>query len=187
MLMKKGKYDIAHFHSFKMSILGRFAAYMARVPAIYFTVHGWGINEYQPKWMQKMLGFVEKIAGRQCTMGLCVSKYLMDIGIENGWLQPNKACVIYNGIDMAPAIKGKLRNELKIDDDTIIIGTIMRLLEPKQPVYTIQVFDEVLKRGYKVKLVIIGDGPLNQECRSTIQKLDIGIIIQESLYQMAGK
>jgi len=172
-LMKREKYDISHFHSSKMGILGRFAAYMAGIPAIYFTVHGWGINEYQPKWVQKMLGFAERIAGLRCTMCVCVSKYVMDIGIKKGWLRPAKASVIYSGIDVAPAVKDKLRNELNIDDNTIIIGTIMRLLEPKQPVYTIEVFNEVLRKGYRAKLVIIGDGPLDQECRTTIQKLGI--------------
>ena len=77
-LMKKERYDIAHFHSSKMGILGRLAAFMAGVPKIYFTVHGWGINEYQPEWLQKMLGLAEKVAGRRCTMCLCVSHHHMD-------------------------------------------------------------------------------------------------------------
>jgi len=172
-LMRKERYDIAHFHSSKMGILERLAAFMAGVPKIYFTVHGWGINEYQPEWLQKMLGFAEKVAGRTCTMCLCVSRYHMYKGISRGWLQPGKARVIYNGIDPAPVIQGKLRRELNIQEDMAIIGSVMRLREPKQPVYTIQVFNEILKRGYRAKLIIMGDGPMNESCRQIIRQLGL--------------
>ncbi len=172
-IMRSNKYDIVHFHSSKMGILGRLAAYLAGVKNIYFTVHGWGINEYQPKWLQKLLGLAETLCGRKCTMCLCVSKYHRDIGIKMGWLSPEKSAVIYNGIDEAPTTVGKLRKELNIEDDVLIIGTTMRLREPKQPIYTIQVLNEILSKGYRAKLVIIGDGPLRDKCIETIDSLGI--------------
>ena len=172
-IMKSKRYDIAHFHSSKMGILGRLAANMAGVPKIYFTVHGWGINEYQPKWMQRLLGNAERTAEQRCTKILCVSEYHRNMGIKMGWLKPDKSCVIYNGIDQAPTIIGKLRNELNIEEDIPIIGSVMRLREPKQPMYTIEVFNEILRRGHKVKLVIVGDGPMYDDCKMTIDRLEI--------------
>lgn len=182
-IMEKGRYDIAHFHSSKMGILGRLAAHMAGVPKIYFTVHGWGINEYQPKWLQGMLGFAERVAGRRCTMCMCVSNYHMDMGLRHGWLEGDRACVIYNGIDEPPASKGKLPMELQIGDEMPIIGTVMRLREPKQPVYTIEVFNEVLKRGYRAKLVIVGDGPMRADCENAIERLGL----EEDVYMLGTR
>lgn len=172
-IMKTEKYDMAHFHSSKMGILGRLAARMAGVPRIYFTVHGWGINEYQSRWLQRVLGLAEKVAGRWCNLSICVSKYHMNLGLKMGWLKPNKACVLYNGIDMAPITRGRLRQELNIEENIPIIGTIMRLREPKQPVFTIEVFKEILNMGHKAKLIIIGDGPMYKDCRVSIDQLEL--------------
>ena len=172
-IMRRNKYDIVHFHSSKMGILGRLAAYLAGVKNIYFTVHGWGINEYQPKWLQKLLGSAERFSGKRCTMCLCVSKYHRETGIKMGWLRPEKSAVIYNGIDEAPTTVGKLRTELNIEEDVLIVGSIMRLREPKQPLYTIRVFNEILNQGHRVKLVIIGDGPFRDKCNDLIKYLGI--------------
>ena len=45
--MRNGKYPVVHTHSSKAGILGRWAAWLARVPVIIHTVHGWGFTEYQ--------------------------------------------------------------------------------------------------------------------------------------------
>lgn len=182
-LMKKGNYDIAHFHSSKMGILGRLAAKMARVPKVYFTVHGWGINEHQPKWIQSVLGFAERLAGNWCTMAMCVSKHHMDVGIKMKWLKPDKTCVIYNGIDIAPILSGGLRNELNVGEDVPLIGTIMRLRKPKQPVYTIEAFNKVLKMGYNAKLIIVGDGPMYKDCKLAIKEH----MLEDSVYMLGTR
>ena len=172
-LMRKNRYDIAHFHSSKMGILGRLAAHIARIPRIYFTVHGWGINQFQPIWLQKVLGFAERVAGRFCTMCFCVSKYHRNMGLKMRWLKPEKSLVIYNGIDEAPTGTSGLREEFDIEEDLPVIGTVMRLREPKQPIFTIKVMNEILKRGHKAKLIIVGDGPMYDDCRLTISKFKL--------------
>lgn len=163
-IMKKGKFQIAHFHSSKMGILGRFAAWFARVPKIFFTVHGWGINESQSCLKRRIFSLLEMISGKLCTKIICVSKYDRDKGIRNNWIDENKACLIRNGVSTGFSSKGKLRNELNIDENIPIIGTITRLREPKDPIFTINVFAEIKSRGYNTKLIIIGDGPLIEKC-----------------------
>jgi glycosyltransferase involved in cell wall biosynthesis len=172
-VIKKGKYDITHFHSSKMGILGRWAAWMAKTPKILFTVHGWGINEYQPWFLQKILGFIERITGRVCNHIICVSKQHQDIGIQNKWINPQKTSVVYNGLSLPPDTKEKLRRELKIDKDITIIGTIMRLRDPKDPLFTIRVFYRLKKYDFKMKLVIIGEGPLRSNSEKLIEELDL--------------
>ena len=170
-IMKRGRYHIVHLHSSKMGILGRWAAKLAGVPKILFTVHGWGINEYQPRIVQKVLGFAERISGRISDMTICVSRYHLDKGIKMGWLNPSKSYVIYNGISDAPDIYGKLKTEIKIMPDTFLIGTIMRLRAPKEPLFTIRVVKNLIDKGFNTKLVIIGDGPLKRQCMDLIKEL----------------
>lgn len=177
LIMKKGQFHIAHFHSSKMGILGRWAAWAARVPKNYFTVHGWGINEYQPPLLRKLLGTAERLAGKVCTRCIFVSNHHLKIGVERGWVDKSKACVIYNGIDESPKAIGRLRRELNIDEKTSIIGTIMRLREPKRPLFTIRVYHELVKRGVEARLVIVGDGPKMKECIELIDELGLRGIV----------
>lgn len=172
-VIKSGEYDITHFHSSKMGIVGRWASWMAKTPKILFTVHGWGINEYQPWILQKTLGFVERITGRLGHHIICVSKQHQEIGIQNKWINPLNTTVIYNGLSFPTNSRGKLREELKVDDDITIIGTIMRLRAPKDPIFTIKVFHKLQQESSNVKLVIIGDGPLRADSERLIEKLDL--------------
>lgn len=171
--IKKQRFDIVHCHSSKMCILGTLAAFFARVPKMFITVHGWGINKNMSKITQKLLGKVQKWVGKLCTRIVCVSNSSMEIGIKNNWIKNHNSCVIYNGcIDYSGNI-GKLRTELNLDFYTPIIGTVMRLDKPKDPLFNIMVLDELKKRGYKVKLVIIGDGPLKKKCEDICYNLGL--------------
>lgn len=172
-VMRQDKYDIAHFHSSKMGILGRSAARLCGIPKIYFTAHGWGINEDMSFIKRKILGFAEWISGKLCTKVICVSDYDRDKGIKNRWVNMKKICVIKNGTENSiKQIKG-IRGEFNIPKETPIIGTVMRLKTPKQPQFTIRVFKELIDRGHDLRLVIIGDGPLMDECKKLIKEYSL--------------
>lgn len=168
-IIKREKYDIVHFHSSKMGILGRIAAYLAGVKNIYFTVHGWGINDNMSKVKKAILGVAERFASKLSTKVVCVSEQDREKGIRNKWLKEANSCVIHNGIEAARYNKGKLRNELGLKEDIPIIGMVARLKEPKDPMFTIEVIKELRNRGKKCRLVIIGDGPMRNQCQSLIE------------------
>jgi glycosyltransferase involved in cell wall biosynthesis len=172
-ILGKDRFDIAHFHSSKMGILGRYAAWLVRVPKVFFTAHGWGINEYQRPLFRKIMGYAESLAGKASTAVICVSYHDRDKGIKNRWTREEKTRVVYNGVDKCSALKGKLKEELSIKDERVIIGTIARLQEPKEPLFAIQVAGQLIKRGQKIHLVIIGDGPLMQRCRDAVNSLGL--------------
>ena len=177
-LIKAGKYDIAHFHSSKMGILGRWAAWLAGTPGIFFTAHGWGVYEYQRPLLQKLFGWIENLSSQLCSKVICVSEYDREMGINRGWVNPAKVRILYNGVPEPEAITGKLKNELQLNDETLIIGTICRLAEPKDPLCLIQVFAELKQRAGSapeppLKLVIIGDGPLRENCLNLITSLGL--------------
>ncbi len=169
-IIKKEKYDIVHFHSSKMGILGRVAAWLAGIKKIYFTVHGWGINDNMSKAKKIILGAAESFASRLSTKVICVSQQDREKGIRNGWLKESNSCVIHNGIQEIAHSKGKLKNQLGLREDIPIIGMVARLKEPKDPMLTIEVINELRKRGKKCRLVIVGDGPLRPQCQSLIEK-----------------
>jgi Glycosyltransferase len=168
-IIKKGRFDIAHFHSSKIGILGRIAAFLAGVPRIFFTAHGWGINEYQSRLKQVLFTFAERMAGIMCSKIICVSDFDMEKCIKKKWANRNKLCVIHNGAAEMPASYGKLRKELCIPDDELIVGTVMRLKEPKDPMTFIRAAKILIKKKQNVRFIIIGDGPLKEKCIALIK------------------
>lgn len=172
-IIKKEKYDIVHFHSSKMGILGRVAAYLAGIKNIYFTVHGWGINDNMSKVKKFILCAAERFAGRLSTKVICVSQQDREKGIRNGWIKEANSCVIHNGVEPITYNKGRLKEELGLRGDVPIVGMVARLKEPKDPMFTIEVINELRKRGKNCKLVIIGDGPLKEDCQSLIEKYQL--------------
>lgn len=171
-IIRKNEYDIVHLHSSKIGILGKIASFLNRVPLKIFTVHNWGIKDNQYLIKRKILGILERFTNILCDRIVCVSENIMRIGIRNKWINTNKAIVIKNGVEISEVSKHKLRNELNLNEE-LIIGTVMRLRDPKMPMFTIKVFNEVLKKESNIALVIIGDGPLKENCINLVNKLNI--------------
>lgn len=172
-IIRKERFDVTHFHSSKMGIIGRISAWLANCPNILFTVHSWGINEYQNPIKRILFGFLEKFTYSISDKVICVSKFVQDKGIYNNWIDNRKSLVIHNGIDDCSSTESNIRIKLKVPDDTCLVCTIMRLREPKMPMFTIKVVSELANRGYNVKLLIIGDGPLRSECEALISEFNL--------------
>lgn len=90
----------------------------------------------------------------------------------------NKVIVINNGIDVNKylySIKNRenKRNELKLQDDDYVIGTIGRLEPQKNYFMVLSIFMEILKKNEKSKLIIIGRGYLRDDIEKFINKNDI--------------
>jgi glycosyltransferase involved in cell wall biosynthesis len=174
-LMKKNKYDIVHCHSSKAGVLGRLAAWLAGVPRIIFTVHGWSINEYQGQLGRFLYIWAERLAGSLSTKVVCVSENDFMKGKSLKLVAAKKLGVIYNGMPAPVNKKGALRRELGIGEDDLVIGTVARLAAQKDPLFLLEAANEMLSypenrmRGKRPCFVLIGDGPLRQECEEYIE------------------
>lgn len=178
-LMKNNSYDIVHCHSSKSGILGRLAAWKAGVPKIIFTVHGWGINEYQ-SWMVRFLyTWAERFAGAHSTKVVCVSETDLLNARRLKLVTGDKLSVIYNGLPIPEIRDGLLRRELGIGKEDIIIGTVARLAPQKDPLFLLSVAARMINQDNKITgegrlcFVLIGDGPLRSECEKFIVENDL--------------
>jgi glycosyltransferase involved in cell wall biosynthesis len=180
-LIKKTKFDIAHFHNSKMGTLGRAAAKLHGIPKIYYTMHGLNLNRNTTGRIYPILSLIERIIARFTTKVIFVSKHDMDIGISNGWASETNACLIYNGISEAD-IPEKPENPPRDSGHVPVIAFVARLAEPKVPEFAIKVSAKLLDAGYNHRLLIIGDGPKMEECRNLIRSLGI-----DSYVSLMGK
>lgn len=76
--------------------------------------------------------------------------------------------VLNNAIDGAKfnfntSIREKIRRELNIGDDTLVVGFVARLRPVKNPIFTLDVFKALSKKLPDVRLIMVGDGFMKPE------------------------
>lgn len=86
--------------------------------------------------------------------------------------------VIYNAIELDrfrfdPRVRAEVRSELRVADDTFVIGHIGRFVTQKNHAFLLEVFDRVVRDGVDVVLVLAGDGPLRPEVERRARKLGL--------------
>lgn len=86
--------------------------------------------------------------------------------------------IINNGIDtqefqMNQEIRNRIRNELDIKEDEVLIGHVGRFDDQKNHTFLIDIFYELSKINNKVKLLMVGRGTLENSIRKKVDKLGI--------------
>lgn len=166
-IILKGKFDIVHFHSFKLGLLGCVAGRLLRVPKIFFTVHRWHINE------NKTYAFSQRIIARIATNIICVSKFDLNKGINSKWLNAKNTHLIYYGIEKHVFRTVTLKRQLKINKNVPIIGMVTKFDGFDNTPYIIEIFNEIKERKNKFKLIIMVEGFQKYKYESYIHELGL--------------
>lgn len=82
--------------------------------------------------------------------------------------------VLNNGIDVEmfrfdPAERGRLRRELGVED-RLVVGNVAAFLFAKNHAFTVRVFEQVLRQRPDAVLLLVGEGPLQEETRELVQQ-----------------
>lgn len=175
-LFRRLRPKIVHTHSSKAGILGRLAAWIAGVPCILHTIHGYGVTPSQPRWLRRALIVLEWAVGRITTHWIAVSHVDRRQGLEWGLFSTSQVSVVRPGIDPAPfaaridsAERDRLRATLGIGRDHLLIGTVSCLKPQKSPEDYIRVAAHVCQRLPMAKCVLIGDGGLRPQMEALLQ------------------
>ena len=64
--LKERKPDVVHTHSSKAGIIGRAAAWNAKVPFVCHTVHGQAFHRYEKAWKNFLYKSSERWAAKRC-------------------------------------------------------------------------------------------------------------------------
>ncbi len=86
--------------------------------------------------------------------------------------------VIANGIDLNrfafnEKVRKDMRKQLRISDNTIVLGHVGRFTEPKNHRFLIEVFTEFRKKVADSKLLLVGDGELMNEIKDMVSSKKI--------------
>jgi len=167
---------IVHTHSSKAGILGRLAAWLAGVPCILHTIHGYGVTPAQPSWLQHVVIKLEWMVGRVTTHWIAVSQADRRQGLEWQLFSSSKVSVVRPGIDptafasrIEPAERDRLRAALGVGPEQLLVGTVSCLKPQKSPEDFIRVAALVCQRMPAAKCVLVGDGALRPQIEAMIQ------------------
>lgn len=90
----------------------------------------------------------------------------------------NNTVVIRNGIDFnkfrnVKETKEEIRKSLNISNDAYVVGYVGRFAYQKNPEFTVDVFNELLKKNPNSYLLLIGRGKQEDDLRKQVSKLGI--------------
>ncbi|GAB4339421.1 MAG: glycosyltransferase family 4 protein [Candidatus Abyssubacteria bacterium] len=185
-LIRREHIDVVHTHTVNSNFYGRFAALIARRPAIVTTVHTdlpAVISDDYPNTLMRaavlaMNSFMNRYAARLITVSETMRRNMVEWGIA-----PDRISVIYNGVD-TQAVRcenfagAETRQSLGVTDaDEIIIGAAGRLVPVKNFDMFLRAARAVLDRGLCARFILVGDGPQ----RDYLEKLAAELGLREKL------
>lgn len=166
-LIADWKPDVVHTHSSKAGILGRIAAWAARVPCVVHTIHGLAFHPYQSWWRNAMYIAAERHAARRCHRIACVAEAMREQALAKGIGRREQYEIVYSGMDVEPFLDpvshcgidaSAVRAELDIPADAIVLGTVARLAELKGHDDLLDVLPDLCADRPDLRLLWVGDG-----------------------------
>jgi glycosyltransferase involved in cell wall biosynthesis len=165
---------IVHTHSSKAGILGRLAAYVAGVPVIIHSIHGFGFTPTQKAWVRRLYVAIEKWCARLSTHLIFVSQDNRAEALKLGILpRESDGSLIRSGIDLTPAAAVDIRTELSLARDTWLVTSIGNFKPQKNPLDLVRTAALVIAEEPTVHFILTGDGPLRREAQALAESSGI--------------
>jgi len=175
-LFKKEDFTIIHTHSSKAGLLARLAAVLNKTPIVIHTIHGFAFNDFMNRLKKNFFIYVEKLLAKWTDILITVSnlnkKKIIDLNITH----ENKIKNIYSGIDLNLFTNKRnddFRKELNLENNHILLGSVGRLSDQKDPITMIEAFGIISKPFPNAHLVLVGDGELKGKILEKIDQLKL--------------
>jgi len=161
--------------------LGRLAAAHEKVPAIVHTFHGHVFHSYfHPLKTQAFLQ-IERYLARKSSRIIAISNLQkQELTKEFRICPPDKMTVIPLGFDLRrfqediDAKRQQFRQQFQLDDDTLAIGIVGRIVPIKHHELFLSALRQVLDHSSKsIHAFIVGDGELRAEIEEHARNLNI--------------
>lgn len=182
LVLKETKYDIVHIHSdvsFKMFLEG-IAARNVGITHIILHSHCAGIDRGHRN--------IKRIAHYLCKpfLGYLGTAFFACSKKAGKWMYTKnvnkKVKIINNAVDCKAfsyneSVRAECRAEFGINKNEILIGHVGRFMFQKNHEYLIKIFHELYKKKNNVKLLLIGEGELEDFIRKQVHELGLEKVV----------
>jgi len=174
--------DIVHGQGARAEFYARLASGLAKtskyISTIAMPVEGYDVGKFQ----KRAYRFLDRFSERYVDRFIVVSDSLKERMIRQHAIPSEKIARIYNGIeidfynpDEQENRRAKIREELYLDDDVLLVGSIGRLVWQKGFEYFLQCIPNVIGISSRIKFLLVGEGPL----RRPLEDLSKGLGIEQ--------
>ena len=179
-IIKRYKPDLVHLHLLKARFFGGIAAKVAGVPLIVETFHGHLFSDYYSRLKTSAILAAERFLGWMIVdKVVAMSERQKQDLIRYKICPEKKITVIPLGLDLGRFVqcsrfRGELRRELGVSAETVLIGTVGRLVHIKGLSYLLEAIQRIaLASDIDFRLLVVGDGLLRRELEGQALKLRI--------------
>jgi glycosyltransferase involved in cell wall biosynthesis len=163
LLLRRSKPDIVHTHTSKAGILGRLAAWVARVPIVIHTPHGHVFYGHFGRSLSRMFLQMEKLLGRITHHQIALTPEEGNDYLNFGVAKSDNISVIHSGVDLncfkrSTTESNPKKNELGIPPDSLVVGYVGWLIPIKGVTYLVDAMAEVVQRHPNSLLLLVGKG-----------------------------
>lgn len=166
--------DILHTHNFVPNYYAALASFaLPRSPMLVNTCHNMGtrLGNRRLRWLYRAsLLRTSRVA--------LVGDQVRDHLVGSGIVPAPRAATVLNGIpvqrfDNSPPLRQAARATLGLADEDLVIGCVGRMVALKNHIQLIELMPSLMQRHPRVKLVLIGDGPLADELTARAATLGV--------------
>ena len=175
-LFKENQYRIVHSNINTLSVFPLYAAKKAGVPIRISHSH----STSNPKeWKRNLIkNILRPFSKRYATDYFACSEVAGRYLFGNKAFDRGKVKIIHNAIDIDKfkfdeVARKKLRKEFGIKDSTVVIGHVGRFVQTKNHAFLVDIFKKYHERNPDSKLLLVGVGPLEDQIKSKIKKLNL--------------
>jgi glycosyltransferase involved in cell wall biosynthesis len=178
LLLRRLKPAIVHTHSSKAGILGRVAAWLAGVPVVIHSIHGFGFTRYQSAVVRRTLIALECLAAKVTTRFFAVSEANRQLGMEIGLFPESRCTVIRSGVDVAAIRRLEVdttakKRELGLEPGRPVVGMVAPMKSQKAPLDFVRVAAKVAGKKPETQFLFVGDGELRKAMETEIARLGL--------------
>lgn len=180
-IIRSEKPQIVHTHTSKAGLLGRLAAFVAKTPIIIHTPHGHIFYGYFGRVTSYFFVLVERLLAKITDKIISLTNQEELDHVRFKIAPSEKFISIHSGVDIQRFISAKsgrdgLKESFGIMPQSLVVGTVGRLVPIKGHKYLIEAAPKILKEVPGVRFVLVGDGNL----RPKLQRLTHTLNIQDA-------